>query len=62
MGVPKRRTSKMKKNMRRSANWKIEKPGITECPKCHASKMPHRVCPECGFYKERETQPVAENQ
>lgn len=55
MGVPKRRTSKTKKNMRRSANWKIATPNLMECPQCHEPKLPHRVCPECGFYKERNT-------
>ncbi|MGF7185126.1 large subunit ribosomal protein L32 [Desulfitispora alkaliphila] len=55
MAVPKRRTSKSKKNMRR-ANWKISAPKIAECPQCHEPKLPHRVCPECGFYKERNTQ------
>ncbi len=44
--------------MRRSANWKITTPGLMECPQCHASKLPHRVCPECGFYKERDTKQV----
>lgn len=58
MGVPKRRQSKSRKNMRRSANWKITTPGLMECPQCHASKLPHRVCPECGFYKERDTKPA----
>lgn len=24
-----------------------------ECPKCHSPKLPHRVCPNCGMYKDR---------
>ena len=26
----------------------------SECPNCHEAKMPHRVCPQCGYYKGRE--------
>lgn len=53
MGVPKRRHSKTRKNMRR-AQQKIEAPGFIACPQCHEPKMPHRVCPECGYYKDKE--------
>jgi large subunit ribosomal protein L32 len=24
------------------------------CPHCHAPKLPHRVCPSCGYYNGRE--------
>jgi large subunit ribosomal protein L32 len=24
-----------------------------ECPKCHSPKLPHRVCPNCGNYKDK---------
>ncbi len=53
MGVPKRRHSKTRKNMRR-AQQKINAPGFISCPQCHEPKMPHRVCPECGYYKDKE--------
>lgn len=53
MGVPKRRRSKTRNAMRR-AQQKIEAPGFISCPQCHEPKMPHRVCPECGFYKDKE--------
>ncbi|NMB41603.1 MAG: 50S ribosomal protein L32 [Firmicutes bacterium] len=52
MAVPKRRTSKSKRNKRR-ANWKLVAPGFSECPQCHEVKLPHRVCPHCGYYKGR---------
>ncbi|MBE3587189.1 MAG: 50S ribosomal protein L32 [Thermoanaerobacteraceae bacterium] len=52
MGVPKRKSSKQRGRQRR-AHWKIEAPGLVRCPQCHALKMSHRVCPECGYYKAR---------
>lgn len=50
MPSPKRKNSKSRRDKRR-ANWKLTVPGLVECPQCHALKMPHRVCSECGFYK-----------
>ncbi|MBU2701204.1 large subunit ribosomal protein L32 [Sporomusaceae bacterium BoRhaA] len=49
MAVPKRKMSKARRDARR-ANWKLTVPQLIECPQCHQPKMPHRVCPECGFY------------
>lgn len=53
MAVPKNKTSKARRNKRR-ANWKLAEPNLVECPQCHALKMPHRVCPNCGQYKGKE--------
>ena len=53
MAVPKRKTSKAKRDARR-ANWKLSVPGIVECPQCHEAVMPHHVCPTCGFYKGKQ--------
>jgi large subunit ribosomal protein L32 len=52
MAVPKRKTSKARRDRRR-ANWRLSAPGLTECPQCHALKLPHRACMECGYYKTR---------
>lgn len=54
MATPKRKTSKARRDKRRSANWKLQAPGIVECPKCHAAKLAHRVCKKCGFYGDKE--------
>jgi large subunit ribosomal protein L32 len=24
-----------------------------DCPRCHAPRLPHHVCPSCGFYNGR---------
>ena len=51
MPNPKRKHTRMRRDMRR-ANWKLENPNFGNCPRCGAPKLPHRVCPECGFYKD----------
>lgn len=53
MAVPKRKTSKARKNKRRT-HWKLTVPGLVSCPQCHEPKLPHRVCVHCGYYKGRE--------
>ena len=53
MAVAQRRTSKTRKNMRRT-HFKLFAKTTTECPNCKAVIKPHRVCSECGFYKGKE--------
>ncbi|HAA37245.1 MAG TPA: 50S ribosomal protein L32 [Firmicutes bacterium] len=53
MAVPKRKTSKARRNKRRT-HWKLTVPGLISCPQCHEPKLPHRVCVHCGHYKGRE--------
>jgi large subunit ribosomal protein L32 len=53
MAVPKQRQSHARTNKRRSQH-KAEMPGILHCPRCHAPRLPHRVCPSCGTYAGRE--------
>jgi large subunit ribosomal protein L32 len=53
MPVPKRKTSKSKRDKRRT-HQKIAGPDVSECPQCGDAKLPHRVCPSCGSYKGRE--------
>ncbi|SFE41198.1 50S ribosomal protein L32 [Alteribacillus iranensis] len=50
MAVPKRRTSKARKRQRRT-HFKLQVPGMTECPDCGEMKLSHRVCKNCGSYK-----------
>jgi large subunit ribosomal protein L32 len=54
MAVPKRKTSKARRDKRRSSHWKLELPGLVKCPQCGALKLSHRMCASCGFYKGRE--------
>ncbi len=50
MAVPKKRTSRSRRDMRR-AHHRLKIPNLTECPRCHEPVLPHRVCPECGYYR-----------
>ncbi len=52
MAVPKRRTSRSRKNKRR-AHDHLAAPGRSTCPQCGEPKPPHRVCGHCGFYRDR---------
>ncbi|MDF2819975.1 MAG: ribosomal protein [Clostridiales bacterium] len=47
---PKRRTSKARRNQRRSANFKMSAITLVKCTKCGELMMPHRVCKACGSY------------
>ena len=53
MIAPKRRTSKAKRDKRRSHDA-LAAPPRSLCPQCREPKMPHRVCPNCGTYRGRE--------
>lgn len=54
MAVPKRRTSKTRRDKRRASSYRLRKVTVAECPQCHEPKLPHRVCRSCGHYKDRE--------
>jgi large subunit ribosomal protein L32 len=53
MAVPKKRTSRARRDKRR-AQHKAGEATLNRCPKCHSPRRPHRVCPVCGTYKGRE--------
>lgn len=53
MAVPKKKTSKSKRDMRRSHDH-LSIPGMSVCPQCDEPKQSHRVCGTCGYYKDRE--------
>jgi large subunit ribosomal protein L32 len=60
MAVPKRRTSKRRRDQRR-AHDALSVPVVGKCPNCGEALRPHRVCPSCGYYKgQAVTQKVAD--
>jgi large subunit ribosomal protein L32 len=61
MAVPKKKTSKARRNKRR-AHDALRAPGLVPCPTCGAPTLPHRVCKECGSYKGRTVTEVAFNE
>ena len=38
----------------------MHSPATGLCPQCHEPKAPHRVCPHCGYYRQRPVRPVDE--
>jgi large subunit ribosomal protein L32 len=59
VGVPKKRTSKSRRNRRR-AHWKLEMPNVGACPKCREPLLAHTVCASCGTYNKRQAVAIEE--
>ena len=51
MPLPKRKHSKARRDKRRGANSKMYASNLAICSNCKKPRMPHRVCPYCGYYK-----------
>ena len=45
----KHRHSKSRGRKRRT-HYKAEAPTSSKCSQCGKAKMPHQVCPHCGYY------------
>ncbi len=53
MPVQKFRKSAQKRDQRRS-HHALKAKGISLCPNCGESKLPHMVCAACGHYKGKQ--------
>ena len=51
--LPKRKTSKGRRDRRR-AHDALTARNTVVCSNCGQMRLPHTVCPNCGFYKGRE--------
>lgn len=51
MAVPKKRTSKSRKNMRRAHDHLKFTAATESCPACGELKLRHHVCKACGQYR-----------
>ncbi len=53
MAVPKKKTSRSRRGMRRSHDA-LSVVQSQECSNCGAAKLSHHVCDSCGHYKGRQ--------
>lgn len=53
MAVPKKKTSKSRRNMRRSHHH-LTCINTSECNNCGLAKLPHHICQGCGHYDGRQ--------
>ena len=59
MAHPKRKHTQQRRDKRRTHD-RLTTPNLSVCPQCHQSKLPHRVCMHCGYYKGVEVIEVPE--
>ena len=57
MAVPKRKTSKSRRDKRRAQHG-ISAPRVATCENCGSPKRAHHVCPTCKTYRGREVAPL----
>lgn len=50
MAHPKRKTSKMRRDKRRT-HYKAKETQLSTCSNCGTAHESHTVCPSCGYYK-----------
>lgn len=54
MAVPKKKTSKSKRDMRRSHD-SISAVSFVTCENCGKPRLSHNICPFCSFYNGKNT-------
>jgi large subunit ribosomal protein L32 len=54
VAVPKKKTSKSRRDMRRANHDRMAPPAVSSCRQCGAPVRPHHSCPECGTYRGRQ--------
>jgi large subunit ribosomal protein L32 len=59
MPNPRRRHSKARRDKRRTHD-SLKPVASNECAHCHEPRLPHRVCPSCGYYGGKEVVKVPE--
>ncbi|MBL7067034.1 MAG: 50S ribosomal protein L32 [Candidatus Marinimicrobia bacterium] len=59
MALPKRKISKSRRNKRRT-HQKLTAATVVKCPQCNEPRLPHRACPNCGYYRGRPVLSVKE--
>jgi len=59
--LPKRRVSSGRRDRRR-AHDALKARNVVVCSNCGETRLPHRVCPNCGHYQGREILDVTERE
>ncbi|MEE8363912.1 MAG: 50S ribosomal protein L32 [Dehalococcoidia bacterium] len=57
--LPKKKHSRARKGGR-SAHHFLTETGRSTCQRCRSVKLPHRVCPTCGYYNGRSVVAIEE--
>lgn len=57
MPNPKKKHSRAR-TLKKRTHKHLASPLMSRCPKCGNVKKPHRVCPTCGTYRDREVIPT----
>ncbi|MFQ6615897.1 MAG: 50S ribosomal protein L32 [Fidelibacterota bacterium] len=52
MALPRKKHTRARSRKRRT-HWTLKAPTTSKCPQCNQMKMPHRACPNCGYYRGR---------
>lgn len=58
MALPKKRTSRSRRGMRRSHDSLVP-PNVVYC-QCGEAALSHRICPSCGTYKGEQRMTIKE--
>ncbi|MEN0062430.1 MAG: 50S ribosomal protein L32 [Myxococcota bacterium] len=59
MAVPKKRTSRRRRDMRRAHDALKVTAAVESCPACGELKLRHRACDACGTYRTHNVLPTS---
>lgn len=59
MAVPKKRTSRSRRDKRRAHDFLKVTAAVESCPSCGELKQRHNLCLKCGTYRGRVVVPVS---
>lgn len=59
MANPKRRHSRSRRGKRRAHDF-LTPPSLSVCGNCGTAVLPHRACPNCGYYKGKQVVEISE--
>jgi large subunit ribosomal protein L32 len=60
VAVPKKKTSKSRRDSRRANHDRMDAPAVSACRECGAPTRPHQACPSCGIYRGRQVIEIKE--